>query len=172
LFDRFSFQTIQRLLGAALVLHNLEEGLMAGRYLPRVVALLREYPVIGGRLIAPSLNQLYVALVIVTVVPVLILAWATTGPRRPHKEYVVALIASALLWNVLLPHVPAAIAFGGYAPGVITAVAINLPLTLYFFRRARRDGQLSTARLVATFVWGLVLLALAPLLLARVTVAG
>ena len=166
--DRLSYRTIQRLLGVAIFLHNLEEGLTANRYLLRVGALLQDIPLFQGRVSPPSLNQLYLALVIVTVVPILILGWATTGPRRPYKQYIVAMLAAALFWNVFLPHVSAAMAFGGYAPGVVTAVAINLPLTVYFFRRTRREGQLSTGRLAAALMWGLVLLAFAPLLLARV----
>ena len=165
--DRLSYRTIQRLLAVAIVLHNLEEGLTADAYLLRGVALVQQIPLLRGRVPLVSLNQLYVALVIVTVVSVVILAWATTGANRPYKRYVVAMIAAALLWNVFLPHVPAAIAFGGYAPGVVTAVAINLPLTLYLFWRTRRENQLSAGRLAAAFMWGLVLLALAPLILAR-----
>lgn len=165
--DRLSYRAVQRLLGVAILLHNLEEGLTADGYLLRGAALVQQLPLLQGRVPVISLNQLYLALVIVTVVPILILAWATTGPRRPHKQYIVAMLASALFWNVFLPHVPATIAFGGYAPGVVTAVAINLPLTLYFFWRTRRDGQLSAGRLAAALMWGLVLLAFAPLLLAR-----
>lgn len=165
--DHLSYRSVQRLLAVAILLHNLEEGLTADGYLLRGAAWLQQFPLLRGRVPMLSLDQLYVALAIVTVVPALILAWATTGPNRPYKRYVAAMIASALLWNVFLPHVPAAIAFGGYAPGVVTAVAINLPLTLYLFWRTRRENQLSAGRLAAAFMWGLVLLALAPLLLAR-----
>jgi hypothetical protein len=168
--DRLSYRNVQRLLAAAILLHNLEEGLMADRYLLRSTALLQQVPLLQSRVPLVSLNQLYLALVVVTVVPALILVWGTTGANRPYKRYVVAMVAAALLWNVFLPHVPAAIAFGGYAPGVVTAVLINLPLTLYLFRRTRRENQLSAGRLAAAVMWGLVLLALAPLLLTRLAV--
>ena len=165
--DRLSYRTIQRLLSVAIIVHNLEEGLTAEGYLLRAFGLAQRIPFLRGQVPLLTMNQLYVALVVVTVVPLLILAWATVGARRPLKTYVVALLASALMWNVFLPHVPAAIAFGGYAPGVVTAVLINLPLTLYLFRRTRREGLLTDGRLAAAVLWGLVLLATAPLFLLR-----
>jgi hypothetical protein len=165
--DRLPYSTLQRLLGAAIFLHNLEEGLTIDRYLLRSTALLQQIPLLRGRVPLVSLNQLYVGLVIVTVVPILIIAWATTGANRPYKRYVVAMIAAALLWNVFLAHVPATILFGGYAPGVVTAALINLPLTLYLFWRTRRENQLSAGRLAAAFMWGLVLLVFVPLFLVQ-----
>lgn len=47
-------------------------------------------------------------------------------------------VASVLLANVMLPHVPAAILLGGYATGVVTAVVLNLLLNLWILRR---DGN-------------------------------
>ena len=36
-----------------------------------------------------------------------------------------------------------AIALGGYAPGVGTALLVNLPYSVYFLRRSVRDGAVS-----------------------------
>lgn len=55
----------------------------------------------------------------------------------------------AMLANVFVPHLPAAIRFRGYAPGVITAVAINLPLMTFLALRAVRDGWVSGCKAVA-----------------------
>jgi len=44
-----------------------------------------------------------------------------------------------MLVNVFVPHVPAAILFRGYAPGVGTAVFINLPLASWLALRAVRE---------------------------------
>jgi hypothetical protein len=37
------------------------------------------------------------------------------------------------------------VVLGGYAPGVVTAVAINLPYSVYFVRRSVREGAVSGA---------------------------
>lgn len=56
-----------------------------------------------------------------------------------------AVVALNVLW-----HVGAAVAFGGYVPGVVTAVLVNAPFSVYFFRRAAREGWLRPAALWAT----------------------
>jgi Protein of unknown function with HXXEE motif len=44
-----------------------------------------------------------------------------------------------MLVNVVVPHVPVAIVFRGYAPGVVTAVLINLPLMAWLAWRAVKE---------------------------------
>jgi hypothetical protein len=62
--------------------------------------------------------------------------------------WAVAFVQALLLVNVFVPHIPAAVALGGYAPGLATAVAINLPYSVYFLRRSVRDGALSRGQVV------------------------
>jgi hypothetical protein len=45
--------------------------------------------------------------------------------------------------NVFVPHLPAAWVLGGYAPGVVTAVAIQLPFSVFFLRRSVRESAVS-----------------------------
>ncbi|MDQ3750400.1 MAG: hypothetical protein M3367_15505 [Acidobacteriota bacterium] len=51
--------------------------------------------------------------------------------------------AGIIFLNVFFPHLIATIAFGIYAPGVITAVIINLPLTLHIFFANIKSGNLT-----------------------------
>ena len=44
-----------------------------------------------------------------------------------------------MLVNVFVPHLPAALWFRSYAPGVVTAVLVNLPLMSYLAVRALRE---------------------------------
>jgi hypothetical protein len=53
-----------------------------------------------------------------------------------------------MLTNVFVPHLPARFDFG-YAPVVITAVAINLPLMTFLAVRAVGDGWVSGWKAVA-----------------------
>ena len=54
-----------------------------------------------------------------------------------------------MLVNVVVPHIPAAIIFRGYAPGVVTAVVINLPVMTFLSVRAIKDGYVSGRKAVA-----------------------
>jgi hypothetical protein len=149
-----------------IALHNAEEGLTASRYLPLVREYIARVPALSAAgLVPPSLPRLYVALVVVTVIPALAIAWATTGRDSVAKRVSVIVIAAALLWNVFLPHLSAMIAVGGYAPGGLTALVVNLPFCLYLFRRTSSELVLTRRQLTLAVLSGLFLLLAAPLLL-------
>jgi uncharacterized protein with HXXEE motif len=145
-----NYRSLQWLVFLCVALHNLEEGLAAKAYFPRVTELLRER--VPPTLLAavPSLEQFYIALVGATLVPLVLTLIASTGRPTRLKPYLVALIAMGLLLNVFIPHVPAAVALGGYAPGVATAVLLNLPVSIYFLRRSVREGHVDRRGLVMT----------------------
>ena len=165
LFDRLPYRSIQRLLAVVIALHNAEEAVTAGAYLPRVGEYVARVPVLRDAGLPPSLPQLYTALLIVTLVPGAIIGWATTGRDSASKREVVAVIAAALLWNVFLPHLSAMVVFRGYAPGGLTALAVNLPFCVLFFRRSLREGMLTRRQMTFAMILGLFLLVIAPLLL-------
>jgi hypothetical protein len=163
--DRLSYRSIQRLLAVVVALHNAEEAVTAATYLTRVGELVESVPALRDSGLPPSLHQLYTGLVIVTLVPALLIVWATTGGDSVSKREVVSVIATALLWNVFLPHLSAMVIFRGYAPGGLTALAINLPFCIYFFRRSLRERILTPRQIVLAMILGLFLLVIAPLLL-------
>jgi len=166
LLSRLSYRSLQRTLALVIALHNEEEGITAGEYLPRVREIIERVPALRERgLLPPSLPRLYLALIIVTVVPAVVLGWATTGRDSGVKREVVAVIAAALLWNVFLPHVSAMIVLRGYAPGGVTALVVNLPFCLYLFRRSLIEQMLTRTQLTVALIVGLFLLVVAPLLL-------
>lgn len=160
------YRTLQRLLALVLALHNAEEAETASRYLPLVGEYIGRVPGLrDAGLVPPSLPRLYLALLLVTLVPALLIGWATTGRDSVVKRAVVATIAAAVLWNVFFPHVSAMIVLRGYAPGGLTALAVNLPFCLYFFRRTSRERMLNWVQMGFALFIGLFLLVIAPLLL-------
>ena len=166
MLGRLSYRSLQRTLALVIALHNAEEGITAGAYLPRVREIIERIPALRERgLLPPSLPRLYLALIIVTVVPALVLGWATTGRDSGVKREVVAVIAAALLWNVFFPHISAMIVLRGYAPGGVTALVVNLPFCLYLFRRSLIEQMLTRTQLTVALIVGLFLLVVAPLLL-------
>src|SRR5208282_1079798 len=81
-----------------------------------------------------SSQDLRVALVFATALPLAIIAWAILRPRKGLLISVL-LLEAILLVNAVW-HILASLVRGGYAPGVITAVFINLPFGVYVLRRA------------------------------------
>ena len=65
-----------------------------------------------------------------------------------------------MLVNVAVPHVPAAVRAGGYAPGVVTAVTLVLPVTSRHLLQSYRQGLLSRRELRQCLLAGLALVVL------------
>ncbi|HEY8616831.1 HXXEE domain-containing protein [Phenylobacterium sp.] len=122
------------LLLAALSLHNLEEALTYAGSRPRAAALIGWFQ---PGLEAPEPASFHAALLLVSLGAAVLLLWAAHTQAERAGWLAVRATALVLLVNVFVPHVPAAIAFGGYAPGVVTALAVNLPLGLWLLTRPR-----------------------------------
>ena len=97
----------------------------------------------------PGASEFRTALVVITVAAFVVTY--LSARRGPQSVWAYLTFGSvvAMLANVFIPHLPAAIFFGGYAPGVVTAIVINLPLTTLLVFRAVRDGWVSGGRAVA-----------------------
>ena len=63
-----------------------------------------------------------------------------TGHGQPALPGVVA---ATMLINVFVPHVPAAVRARGYAPGLVTAVTLVLPVTGRYIVQSHRQEVLS-----------------------------
>ena len=134
--------------------HNTEEAL----FLPRYLAVIR------GR--APSwwvdltrqltAEQMGLALALVTLAAVVPGIWLWRRPDSRGATWTLLLVQATLLLNALW-HVSAAVLVGGYAPGLLTAVGLNLPLAVYLLRRARREGWVSPRALLGLLPGALVL---------------
>src|SRR5271165_116134 len=129
-----SRNAVLALIGATLVLHTTEEYLTFPAYLASADRLHR-------LLSPPGLLQdpqnLRIALLMATVLPLAVIAWTFLGHRK-------ALLVSVLFLESILVvnagwHIFAACVRGGYAPGVITAVLINLPFGIYVLRKAVKE---------------------------------
>ncbi|HEU4561743.1 MAG TPA: HXXEE domain-containing protein [Longimicrobium sp.] len=141
--SRISQPAALLLVPTLLTIHNAEEAL----FMP---AALRSLP---GRVpaefarVIPSYPQFLVALAIVTA-----LAWVIwlLGRERHGGVVLLLLLQTVMLVNVVA-HVGAAILLRGYAPGLVTALALNLPFSIYLLRRAVAEGW-PTRRSLASLV--------------------
>lgn len=97
-----------------------------------------------------------------------LLNWAVSGAAaavvgvgvRQHWPALPAITAATMLVNVAVPHVPAAVRAGGYAPGVVTAVTLVLPVTSRHLLLSYRQGLLSRRELSQCLLVGLALVVL------------
>jgi hypothetical protein len=126
------------LVPALLALHNAEEAVTLDRYLP----IVRERAPAWARPIVASVTyeQMLVALGIATIVPLGIALWADARPQSAAALWSVLLIQAVVLLNVAAHAFSALVILRGYGPGLATALAINLPFSVYVSRRAAREG--------------------------------
>ena len=144
------YRTLRWLLIPVIAAHNFEEWLTFPRYGEEAGAMATRF---GVSLEMPSWDAMQLALIVVTLVPTLIVVWASIGRQYQWKDFAVCGLAGIFFANVFIPHIPAAIVAHGYSPGLITAVAINLPFCLFLWRSAIGQGILSVRQvLISAFV--------------------
>lgn len=87
-------------------------------------------------------QNLRIALLTVTLLPFAVIAWATSRQCKALLVSVLFLECILLVnvgWHVFCR-------LGGYAPGVITAVLIDLPFGVYVLRKAVKEQWIQRRR--------------------------
>ena len=146
-----------------ITIHNLEEALSMPVLIARRNAVL---PKILPQLLPPvTYAQFLFALFIMTAVPYFI-AWFAARERDGRGAAMFWLLSVQVMMLVnVLAHAVIATLLGGYAPGVVTAVAINLPFSIYLLRRAARERWVSGRAMALTFPTGVILHGTLPLII-------
>lgn len=135
-------------------IHNLEEGTLMEGYLPAARAIM---PVRLRRLVGRCTYRQFVALLVfVTLVPFLIAVFGNLAIPHSAAGYALLAIQATLLLNVA-SHVAAAIMLRGYSPGLVTAVLVNLPFSLWLIALAWQEHWYSVPALIALAPLALVL---------------
>lgn len=136
-------------------LHNLEEAFAFRAYMPQLPSLLPE-PVAS---FASALNwpAMLLALAVVTLVAGCVAAAVVAWPASTRAAWALLTLEAVMAINALAHVASALFVFGGYAPGLVTAVACNAPFAAWCFRRARRECWVGTRALLATLPAALVL---------------
>src|SRR5262245_41447448 len=131
-----------------LALHNAEEALFFPPYIPLVLSRLPR----GWQALAAPLTtgQVWSALAVVTASAFAVAWWADRDPESPLATWLLLLIQATVFLNAVWHVAVALVLFDGYAPGVVTAVLINLPFSVYLLRRAAAERWLGRPPL-----WGL-----------------
>jgi len=120
------------LVPAFFAVHNLEEGMTMGRHLPAVRTRLPER--IRALVAGLDSGRYAVLLAAITAAAFLIAASGDLDGPGPAGYALLALQATMLI-NVF-SHITGAVLLRGYAPGLVTALAINLPFSLILLNTA------------------------------------
>jgi hypothetical protein len=151
--DAIPFRVLLWMVPVFFTLHNLEEAPFMERWSKRLP--VKNNPTV-------TTPQFILAVTFLTLVSYFLtyasLAWlpASTG-------YLIILGMQIILFvNAIVPHLATTIRFRLYSPGVVTAVLITLPYSVYLFQRAFAEGILN---------WGQfwVMLGLAPFAMIMLT---
>ena len=127
------FVELQWLFPIAITLHNLEEAI----WLPSWSKNAGKW----HRPVAPSVFRFAVAAL--TALAFVVTIWSAMGGPESIGTYLLTGYALGMLLNVLLPHLMATVALRSYMPGLATAIALNLPVTVLLLLSAFREGYVS-----------------------------
>lgn len=112
------------LLPFAFLLHNLEEIPGMEEWSKKISLPINLFV---------STKQFAIAAVIFTIIGFLLTFSKIFFKTDKKYDFLMTAFAGMIFLNVFFPHLIATIVYGTYAPGILTAVFINLPLTLYIF---------------------------------------
>lgn len=149
------FSLLSWLFAVALTIHNLEEALFMPRWQPPDPRLSHKAGAKAFRL----------AIVVITALAYIAVYLAQLGGKESFGAYVVTGFALGMLVNVLFPHVLISLRFRCYAPGVVSAVLLILPITALLLYTSFTEGWVLSSK----FIWAgplvvVCMLALLPLL--------
>ena len=132
--DSLSFDRLLWLVPIFFMLHNLEEAPFMEGWSKRLP--LKIHPTVSTR-------QFVSAVTFITIAGFLLTYFGVEYLANQTGYLIVLGIQIILFFNAFVPHIASTILFRMYSPGVITAVLITLPFSVYLFRRAITENILS-----------------------------
>jgi hypothetical protein len=134
-----SFQSLEWLFPIVITLHNTEEAIWLPGWSKR--AVLWHSPVTPG--------SFRFAVVVLTVLAFAVTWLSAISGKQTVWTYLAFGYMTAVLANVLIPHIALTVTLRSYMPGVATAVALNLPVLSLLVVLALREGYVSGWKAVA-----------------------
>jgi hypothetical protein len=132
--NTLSFDRLLWFVPILFALHNLEEAPFMESWSKRLP--LKIHPTVSTR-------QFIIAVTFITIAGFLLTFFGVEYLANQTGCLMVLGIQIILFFNAFIPHIASTILFRMYSPGVITAVLITLPFSLYLFRRAINENILT-----------------------------
>jgi hypothetical protein len=133
-----NFVRLSILFALAVTLHNLEEAVLLPAW-SQSAGLW--HPPIG----APEFRF---TVTILTLLAYAAVYFAVTRGRESLGAYLLSGYALAMLLNAFFPHVIATAVMRRYAPGTLTAVLLNLPVTFLLLRQGFKEQYIHARRFI------------------------
>jgi len=125
-----------------ITIHNLEEMTFMPGLLASLPGKIPDWAVkLLPGVFPPTYHQFLVVLLLVTVLPYAFALLGGVRHERGLRTFLLAGVQMVMLVNVF-SHVGMMNLWNSYVPGLITALAFNLPFSLYFFGAGLRQGWL------------------------------
>jgi hypothetical protein len=133
------------LLPFAFLFHNLEEALAMEAWSQKMLSPVQP-PVTS--------KQFAVAAVMITLVGFAAFFSKFFLKSSEKYDFLMTAFAGMIFLNAFFPHLVGTIVFGMYVPGILTALFINLPLTLYIFFANIKNRNLTAGQTVFLILCG------------------
>lgn len=141
----------------AITLHNLEEAL----WLPQWSQMGLKFQ----KPITPI--EFHFAVLIITALAYFVSFLFLSFPKSRIIKWTFIGFLGSMIFNAIFPHIIATILLKTYAPGLVTAVTLNIPINIIFLYRLHKQNLIRVIEIViATVVVGILLLAVIPILFA------
>ena len=135
-----SFETWQWLFPVAVTIHNSEEAIFMPRWIAANPARVPLHPGAG---------RVRLALLVLTLAAFVLTCLSARYGKGSIPAYLLFGYITAMLANVVIPHIPASLVFREYTPGLVTAVVVNLPVMAVLFFLALREQWVEGMKAVA-----------------------
>lgn len=129
--NSISFDRLLWLVPIILAIHNVEEAPFMEGWSKRLP--LEIHPTVTTR-------QFVIAVTFLTIAGFVLTYFGVEYLANQTGTLMVLGIQAILLFNTFVPHLAATLRFRMYSPGVVTAILITLPFSLYLFRRALHEN--------------------------------
>ena len=126
----------------AFAAHNAEEALFTRDWALANMSLLKRYT-------APGLAETWagsgfrVSLLGLTLALLALAVLSARAPSRSASIYLLLGVLAVFAANAVFPHIAVAVALQAYVPGVITAVAVVLPVATWVYVSAIRESYVT-----------------------------
>ncbi|WP_230657128.1 HXXEE domain-containing protein [Psychrobacter sp. I-STPA10] len=130
----------------AFIIHNTEEAMTMEAWL-QSNSFLSNYHMV-------TTKQFSIAVFLFSVLGLLVVFLKRYYKDEKTYYFVIAAFCGILLLNVFFPHLLATIIFKKYASGVVSAVLINLPLTLTILFLLKKTNKLTQRQIIIAIAMG------------------
>jgi len=97
-------------------------------------------------------RQFIAATVLLTIGGFIVTFLGAAGSQDGAGVHLVIAIQAIILINAFVPHIAATFWYRQYQPGVVTAVLVNIPFSIFFFYRVLSAGSISRGELLFLFL--------------------